>query len=348
MFTDAWIIGQEKLGPYTFLNNVPNPGSQGKYALKPSITLRVQTSIEQQLPDMTKTADEHYHGGALVDEIAALASLVLGIRLEAGPLERTFEVGADPRGRPSAHLASDYPVLPINNTGPQIPWLHRDAKLAELIFLETFPNLKQADAIAVVKSARQFQKALWLSDASPEIAWLMFVSSVEIAANNWDKKINSPLKRLETSYPKLVKLLDGYEGDLTNKVAAQLSGVIGSISKFKNFMIYFKPPAPVKRPEHGLFDFEDKNFKKSMIKIYEYRSNALHGGIQFPYPMCNPPPRISPKITAPEEKPIGLATSALGGTWKSEDTPMYLHLFAYIVRHSLLKWWGSLVGQPTT
>ncbi len=35
-------------------------------------------------PKMSKTDDSLYHGGSLVDEIAALASLAMGVRVRAG------------------------------------------------------------------------------------------------------------------------------------------------------------------------------------------------------------------------------------------------------------------------
>ena len=39
--------------------------------------------LPNDLPDMSKTDQTQYHGGTFADEIAALASLILGIRMKA-------------------------------------------------------------------------------------------------------------------------------------------------------------------------------------------------------------------------------------------------------------------------
>jgi len=82
--------------------------------------------------------------------------------------------------------------------------------------------------------------------------------------------------------------------------------------------------------------------KKTLSKIYGYRSRALHDGKPFPAPMCLPPFKEDPSWAAHAEKPIGLATSTLGATWLADDVPILLNTFEYIVRGCLLKWWKSL------
>src|SRR4051794_14623716 len=47
------------------------------------------------------------------------------------------------------------------------------------------------------------------------------------------------------------------------------------------------------------------------------------------------------------EMPFFLAASTRGGTWVAEDLPTHLHVFEYIVRGTLLKWWNSILDQPT-
>ena len=59
---------------------------------------------------MTKTDTSQYHGGWLVDEIAALLSLCLGIRIKAGGQTRIFEEGKDPKGHPEYHAGYSDPV----------------------------------------------------------------------------------------------------------------------------------------------------------------------------------------------------------------------------------------------
>ncbi len=81
--------------------------------------------------------------------------------------------------------------------------------------------------------------------------------------------------------------------------------------------------------------------KKSLAKVYGYRSDALHGGIPFPPPMCAVPHQHDGLAA---ETP-GTAYSALGAVWTKKDLPMFLHTFEYIVRGALLKWWQSMIGQ---
>ena len=54
--------------------------------LNPSITLRVAIHSEFEHPPTDKSNTRLYHGGRLCDEVAALFSLSLGIRLKAGPI----------------------------------------------------------------------------------------------------------------------------------------------------------------------------------------------------------------------------------------------------------------------
>jgi hypothetical protein len=93
---------------------------------------------------------------------------------------------------------------------------------------------------------------------------------------------------------------------------------------------------PVDYYQHS-WDKED--VAKSLVKIYRWRSYALHRGIPFPVPMCQPPVRLEVNFV---EVPLGFATGAKGGVWATEDAPMLLHTFEYIVRNSLLNWWDSM------
>ena len=111
--------------------------------------------------------------------------------------------------------------------------------------------------------------------------------------------------------------------------------------KFRKFIIKFKPPSPTKRPPNVLcHPWEEQALEQSMIKIYDYRSKALHEGIPFPAPMCDPP-FFDESWDAPAEKPLGLGAQTMGGSWVVEDLPMLLHTFEYIVRQVLLKWWAE-------
>lgn len=117
---------------------------------------------------------------------------------------------------------------------------------------------------------------------------------------------------------------------------------MGATKKFIDFIIEFLPNKPKNKPSDGIHPWEVEDIENSLRIIYDYRSKALHGGIRFPAPMCLPP--YIEKGNKIHELPMVLATSTKGGVWLKKDTPMLLHLFEYIVRGSILKWWDSLVS----
>lgn len=343
LFSDAWFIAEASgKGPYDILNALPSTShAGGMYEWKPALVLRFSIFVPSELPDMSRTADDHYHGGWLPDEIAALIALILGARISAGPVEREFD-GRDPLGRPRAHSASRLPILPPSMAAPQIPSLFGQRDLREFDLIDTFPGLTPDAAIALVKSARLYQQALWVSDMSPETSWLLFVSAIECAAGFWAMVDTTPAERLKRSYPELERILQEDSGpELVDKVAQQLQRLIGAQAKFRGFCKRFAPDPPDVRPESGLFDFKRSNFTDAIELIYGYRSRALHGGTPFPKPMCDPPSSYD-EAKIVEERPSSISTSTLGASWLASDLPMHLHLFAHITRSVLLNWWRSL------
>ena len=102
LYTDAWITGElQGLGPYSFVNTIAHAGNQDSRSPRPAIVLRVAFHIPGGVYAIQMKDDfEHYHGGDYFDEVAAIASLFLGIRLKAGPEDREFLPGGDPFGRP--------------------------------------------------------------------------------------------------------------------------------------------------------------------------------------------------------------------------------------------------------
>jgi hypothetical protein len=272
------------------------------------IDVHIRKDDYAHLADLEKTDDAAYHGGDLNDEIAALLSLLLGIRLMPGSITREFSHGFDPRGIPSN--SSIIPTLVINSWQTIIPRLQRTEEVRKLPELfETYPTLEKTDALMLVKAARHYQQAIWYADADPNLAWLTLVSAVETAANHWSK----------------IKWVS---------------------KKFREFVSHFLTGPPESRPsEMGWFPFEEKTkLEKALRKIYDYRSKALHEGKPFPVPMCHPPGRYGGDDEI-AEVPTGQATGALGSAWRHEDTPMVLHTFEHIVRSSLTEWWRSMIGH---
>lgn len=343
LFTDSHITGEirDRFGPYQLLNPIAIQKSNG--SITPGIILRVNRYLEISIPEMSRTDDFHYHGGTLEDEIAALVSLILGVRFRSGGITREFEIDKDPRGKPILFQMDKNPIFLVGGDKLVIPEARCTVNLKDLDLFLTYPVLHPEDAMTLVKVARIYQDALWIVESEPELAWIMFVSAVETAANHWSTMEATPVEKLKISMPGLEKVLfdQGGEEHVRN-VAELVVPYMGATKKFIDFLLNFLPSPPVNRPEeHSQHSWKVGEIKKTLKKIYEYRSAALHGGNTFPAPMCFPPSIIN----IPSEVPTGLATATKGGVWTIEDTPILLHTFEYIVRGALLKWWSSLIHR---
>ena len=345
LFTDARITGNFTEGPYQFvnLNLILGPIRRHDGRARTRLLLRLNIYIEPKYfpEDDTKSHTKTYHGGWPQDEITALSSLALGIRLKVGEMSREFIPGGNPYGMPLAPSLRSDPVFLRDDSRPILPAACCDHTLKDLETLTILPKITSLDASALIKAARLYQNALWIAESETSLAWLMLVSAVETAANHWRKTEDTPpLERLKISKPKLVQILKdtGIE-DLPEKVADCLADTIGSTKKFTDFIMEFLPEPPSNRPNHFQHPWECKALKKTMKTIYSYRSKALHDGSPFPLPMCR-----FPREDPPEEKPTG-GSYAMGSSWLAKDIPMMFHTFEYIVRKSLLKWWESMTSE---
>jgi hypothetical protein len=341
MFTDAHLTGELSTGygPYQFFNTVP-VGPPG--LLKPGVVLRVAEHLqfEPGTIDFSKTNTERYHGGSLVEELAALLSLSLGIRLKAAGSNRRFDSSGDPKGRPHAWAFHNTPVLLKSDLlASRLPFTTGTHSLNDDQLLTTLPLLSPEQANAVVRAARLYQDSIWLAEAEPHLAWLMLVSAVESAANYW-RSSEDPVERLKEDIPDLVSALEDSGGaKLVEQVARILSIRIGATKSFVDFLAAFLPPPPPNRPpQWAQVSWDLRDLRRSFRKIYSWRSQALHGGTPFPQPMCNPPHRVDEHFA---EKPTGTASSQSGGVWLADDTPMLIHTFEYIARGALGNWWRS-------
>lgn len=188
LLSDASVTGEirEGFGPYQFLNPVPLVGEPG--LVRPVIFLRVKIHVEYSTPDMKTTDSELYHGGSLTDEIAALSSLALGIRLKAGGMSRIFDLYGDPLGRPIARDRIPDPLIIIRNYNLILPSAVGSHPLDKIEPLKLFSKLKSDDAIVLIRAARLYQDALWIAESEPSLSWVMLVSAVEAAASYWRSK----------------------------------------------------------------------------------------------------------------------------------------------------------------
>lgn len=342
LYTDAKITGEiaEGYGPYKFLNTVPMEDHPG--LLQPSIILRAEFYLlGDDLQQMNETNASNYHGGCFPDEIAALVSLCLGIRVKAADVTRCFDQDGDPLGRPKAFKSRSAPTMSLGDRQLKLPNSVGAHSLDNLTPIKILPELSGKKSITVIRAARLYQDAIWIGESEPALSWLMLVSALEAGANIWHQGDDSPISQLKEVKPDLYNLLEnsGIDG-LTENIANEIAHTFGATNKFIKFVMKYLPGPPENRPQEWAQISWHKNFmKKALNKIYWYRSVALHEGTPFPYPMCNGEPFAGNFMA---EKPIALTSIALGGVWSSEDTPMLLHMFEYIARGTLINWINSL------
>jgi hypothetical protein len=224
LYTDAGLTGQvpEGLGPYAFFNLVPFVQEPGH--VRAAFVLRLSAHVVFDIPEMDKTDQSRYHGGNAVDEIVALASLRCGVRLRAGGESRRFQVGGDPKGQPVAWSVRPEPNLNLGGPRLVLPTVTGQHSIMGVEEMRTFPALKPEHAIALIRSARLYQDALWLAESEPNLSWLLLVSAVETAANLWRSANDSPIDRLTTSRPEFVNYLNSIGTDgLSDRVATEFA-----------------------------------------------------------------------------------------------------------------------------
>ena len=338
LWSDSRFVGHlcDPEWPVQFLNPVPNPRTQGSTT---AIYVRFDLYVSSLKSDLFKTDVSAYHGGTIIDEVAALCSLALGVRIWAGSLSRIFGQDTDPLGRPVEFEFSEPRQVGNETHGNRVlPDVVGDqVNINNLRILSSASNVNADTAIALIRAARLYQEALWLAESAPELSWLLFVSAIEVAAGNWSNVSDLPHERLEAARPELAKELMRVGGQAhLEAVANIISESLGSTKKFTEFVSNF-----ALKESHEPLD----KVKKDMQKIYSYRSKALHSGVPFPAPMCSPPFLALGQNKPYWKVPIGLAASKNGGVWTAVDMPMNLHGFHEIVRGCLLNWWKSLSPQ---
>lgn len=349
LYSDAHITGKfhEGLGPYSFLNAFPDRAIPG--TINVPIILRVEIHLPEWNPeDISGTDESLYYGGAWVDEIAALTSVALGVRTHAGTESRRFGPPFDdPYGQPLEK--KNEPIFRAQPEQLVLPSVVRKHSMDQLEILESIPQIDPERYVKLIRACRSYQNALWIAESEPNLAWLLFVSALETAANDFYETDASPDERLRASKPELVTYLEEYgDAEHVRKVAELIASSLGATKKFRDFTMHFRPDAPVQRPEHETLQVKWSNsgLKRVLSKVYEYRSRYLHGGIPFPAPMLLFPDPVGNE-SPPPEVPFGLASSSQGGTWLKKDVPINLHCFHYIARGVLLNWWRDTLTQPS-
>jgi hypothetical protein len=336
--TDGW-------GPYRFQHAFPAEQHD------PALILFVEEHYRPEIK-MDKTETGGFTGTALGDELAALLSLSLGRRFMAGDATRILSpptasewiITAD-RSRPMFFRSTA-----TRRLGQRALRLPRAAERLDVRvdLIATFARVFPTAATALVRAARLYRDALWIAETEPELAWLLLVSALEVAAVHYQAQ-TPIIDVLRASKPKLVRRLEGIEPSLPEEVAEHFSRELRATARFLAFVMKFFPEPPLKRPPKdwawARVEWTSDAMKTSLKKIYDLRSRALHEGTPFPPPMSEPPHFARTDWEAPSETIIGLAAASTGGVWTADDLPMSLHTFEFVARGALLKWWSDIVSS---
>jgi len=338
-------LGDEKT--YSFLNMLP----MHETGVNPTIMVQAKSALDTSkiiYIDENPNIDD-YHGGWINDEIAALISLKLGVRAHAGSNLREYNGHSHPYGSPRAEHNPPPPLL--LKRGYVVPSAKKEVSINDLKTINDIYKLSESDFNSLIKAARNFQDSLWICESSPNLAWLLMISAIEVAANCWNSKSGDPIQRLKVAKPQLFnKLNDLNIQGLTEEIANEFSDSMGAAKKFRDFCLCFLPDEPAKRPEYGRIKWNRNTLRDIFNTIYRLRSNALHAGKPFPQPMCSPPDNFfgisEQAVSSPKAKgSFAPKKSTLGATWSYKEAPINLNLFVHMTHSILNKWWDSLYTQ---
>ena len=340
-YTDArWLDGDMVSGPYTAMVPLAFPNYQPEQfgESRMGLVIRIDRHLSSDDPDdyidegWNQSDEKVSHGGDAGEEVAALLSLALGIRLRAGGISRVFHPDdPDDRGYPhQVERAAPYLPQPAR---PMLPYtMSRPVMLeAATAFLDIYPQLSPKHAVGLVRAARSYQDALWIADSDPRLAWLRLVSAIEAVAQF------SPSAQAEqtltVTHPEIAqRLSNAGDPQLTRLVTKLVVQQGRATAKFLGFLRAYGPRRPDQRPERR-YQINWNELQDQLRAVYGYRSSDLHSGIPIPWVMCEPP-FLSRAGRAPERVWVP-------ADWQG-NVPMHFHMFEFLVRKSLQAWWGSL------
>ena len=352
IYSDARFTGQIQVPnwPYAFLNTVPADVTSS--TVNTAMVLRAEIHADYELPELSRTNESMYHGGWFQDEIVALASLCLGVRLASGGISRTFERHNAPYGQPGEWDRIPKPPFAFRRNSPVLPDVTGTRPLDSLTRLESILRIEPSRYTSLVRSCNLYRDALWISESDPNITWLLLISALETAANDTFSLHSTPSSSYETfklQYPELNAYLEGVGGTgAAKEVAAAIGGTLKATRKFVDFVMRFKPDPPESRPEgeHLRFKWTESNFRRMLSTVYGYRSRSLHAGTPFPAPMFTTPSQITGNGPGSEVPIFGHGGATMGGAWVPKDLPINLNTFHHIARNSLLNWWDCELSRP--
>tara|TARA_A200000159_G_scaffold39131_1_gene35637 strand:+ start:7400 stop:8560 length:1161 start_codon:yes stop_codon:yes gene_type:complete len=350
LYSDANIKGHfdSPESPYRFIN-LFNQQIKMSGDVFEALTLRVYDCLPEPRggsafirKDM-KTDVSTYHGGDYIDEITCITSLFLGIRLKAGSKSRMTLPDNPLDGKPSPNYKNS-PTVNIGAYGPVIPDVTKCEDLSLLSKLILLKNLKESEYVELLRAAKLYNEALWLADSDPQTAWLFLISAVEVAANEWFKKDDTPQEKLRSLKPDLSGFLIESGGPkVFDRVAEEFGHLLGSTNKFIKFCKNFMPPKPKTRPiEEYQVKWSKTGIGSVLSTLYGHRSKTLHSGLPFPALLLFPPIKDDKQVFA-EVSMKGL--SMYGGSWCQNELPMNLNTFYNFATSVLNKWVDDLIVQ---
>lgn len=334
------------VGPYEFITLNPTATVSVGDARK-ALILRVWDHLADGPPSRdVEVRDDiaDFVGGDLGDELAALLGLALSRRIRSGgPVRQGFPGVGGPLGLPS-ETTYHAPGLDPPRRAPMLPGIADGASLADANdLLATYPTLPAADAVALVRAARQYVEGLWLADADPRIAWIKLVGALEAAAaRRDDSRQDTPVEQLKRHKRDLYRMLSQGPVEALEAVAAQFARMFFAERKVRSFIKQFDPGPPPVRPSESLWQFPWDELDAALGVIYNHRSRDLHDGIAFPPMLCEPPYIADDGV--PAERFPALAVTSGGGQWSASQLPLYLHVFAHVVGGALRNWWSALAA----
>ena len=287
----------------------------------------------------------NFVGAGVGEEMSALLGLALGRRFRSGGSVRAAAaLERVPIGKPY-EMHHQRPALEPPHDRPMIPGIVEEVSLEDAHPLfELYPTLDAVDAVALVRSARQYVDGLWLADGDPRLAWIKLVGALEAAANRRDDaRHEDPAAQLKRHKPELHRLLAQESPQVLEAVAGQVARLFWQSSKVWSFVKAFDPGPPLVRPGEEYNRFDWSRLEEAIFTIYDHRSRDLHDGIPWPLPMCGSP---EPGEGGTSEIFGGGSYTGYGASWSAERLPMRLHLFAHLVGGAIRNWWSSL-GEQT-
>ncbi|WP_030277665.1 hypothetical protein [Streptomyces sp. NRRL B-24484] len=356
LYSDSNLLGTpENIGPFTlYTTGIPaGQGDQptGQLVLRiPHADSQRQLGAQWSLQDATRRG-KLWLGAGPDEEVAALLSLSLNIRLRSGGLVRRFPHGSDPAGVPEMHGHHVPGMVPAAPYRIQLPALRGSLQPIGpgLEFLAGYSRLDPTSAFVLAKAARQYADALWVAVSDPEQAWLQLVTALEAVAVHVQAEAD-PVETFRQEQPKAASVIEALDGgqDALPKVAKEFARLLGAGRRVRDFVDRYRPEVPEHRPQRPQWRVDWTQLDTAIKKIYGFRSKLLHEGQPLPPAMA---------VTCVETDDNGaLAESPSNDTihgsgnaaWEAGAVPMHLWMFAHIVRGCLLNWFTeqTAVDEP--